>query len=103
MSDREKLIELIQEAVDGCARYWAELIADYLLKNGVVLRSGTPLENFDLSLRAYNALRRAGINTIEDLRKLDTSEIEQLRGVGTKISYEILRVRDGGADMHEPT
>ncbi len=97
MSDREKLIELIQNAVDGCARYWAELIADHLLKNGVVLRSGTPIEDFDWSLRAYNALKRAGINTIEELRKLDTSEIEQLRGVGTKVAYEILRVRDGGA------
>lgn len=96
MSDRDKMIELIQEAVGGTSSYWAGLIADHLLQNGVVLKTGTPLENFDLSLRAYNALRRAGINTIEELRKLEDSEIEQLRGIGTKMSYEILRVRDGG-------
>ena len=32
---REKLIELIQSAVDGCATYWAGLIADHLIANGV--------------------------------------------------------------------
>lgn len=38
MTDREKLIELIQNAVGGCARHWAETIADYLIENGVVIR-----------------------------------------------------------------
>ena len=37
MSDRERLIELIQNAVNGCARHWAEIIADYLLANGVIV------------------------------------------------------------------
>ena len=96
MSDRDKLIELIQEAVGGTSSYWAGLIADHLLKNGVVLKTGTPIEDFDWSLRAYNALKRAGINTVEELRKMEAAEIEQLRGVGTKIAYEILRIREGG-------
>ena len=34
---RERLIELIQNSVDGCARHWAELIADHLLANGVIV------------------------------------------------------------------
>lgn len=34
---RDRLIELIENAVNGCARHWAEVIADYLLANGVVL------------------------------------------------------------------
>ena len=38
MTDREKLIELIQSAVDGCATYWAGLIADHLIANGVTVR-----------------------------------------------------------------
>ena len=37
MTDRERLIELIQNAVNGCARHWAEIIADYLLANGVIV------------------------------------------------------------------
>lgn len=34
---REKLIELIQSAVGGCATYWASLIADKLIANGVTI------------------------------------------------------------------
>lgn len=34
---REKLIELIQDSVGGCARHWAEIIADNLLANGVIV------------------------------------------------------------------
>lgn len=37
---REKLITMIQEAVGGCARYWAELIADRLIANGVTVADG---------------------------------------------------------------
>ena len=37
MTQREKLIELIIASVDGCARHWAEIIADYLLANGVTV------------------------------------------------------------------
>lgn len=35
---REKLIELIQSAVGGCSKYWAGLIADHLISNGVTIR-----------------------------------------------------------------
>ena len=34
---RERLIELIIASVKGCARNWAETIADYLLANGVIV------------------------------------------------------------------
>jgi hypothetical protein len=34
---RNRLIELIQESVDGCAKHWAEIIADHLIENGVVI------------------------------------------------------------------
>ena len=34
---RDRLIELIQNSVNGCARHWAEIIADHLLKNGVIV------------------------------------------------------------------
>ena len=37
MGMREKLIELIQSAVGGCATYWAGLIADHLIANGVTI------------------------------------------------------------------
>ena len=34
---RERLVELIQASVNGCARNWAETIADYLLANGIIV------------------------------------------------------------------
>lgn len=34
---RERLIEMIQNSVGGCARYWAEVIADHLLASGVIV------------------------------------------------------------------
>lgn len=34
---RDRLIELIQASVNGCARYWAQVIADYLIANGVTV------------------------------------------------------------------
>jgi hypothetical protein len=37
---RDNLIELIQNAVGGCARHWAELIADALIANGVTFADG---------------------------------------------------------------
>ena len=37
MSERERLINLIQQSVDGCARNWAETIAEHLLENGVII------------------------------------------------------------------
>ena len=35
---RERLVNMIQDSVYGCARNWAEVIADYLLENGVIVR-----------------------------------------------------------------
>lgn len=35
---KEKFIELIQAAVDGCARHWAEKIADHLIANGATIQ-----------------------------------------------------------------
>ena len=40
MTDREsqeRLVELIVDAVGGCAKHWAEIIADHLLANGVIV------------------------------------------------------------------
>ena len=43
MGMREKLIELIKTAVNGCATYWAGLIADHLIANGVTIQKWIPV------------------------------------------------------------
>ena len=40
---REKLVEIIQNSVGGCARYWAELIADGLIAHGVTVQEWIPV------------------------------------------------------------
>ena len=37
MTPKERLIELIMDSVGGCARNWAEVTADHLLKNGIIV------------------------------------------------------------------
>jgi len=58
---RERLIELIQKSVNGCARNWAETIADYLLENGVIVTPCVAMVEqfikdgkFDEKLTAHN-------------------------------------------------
>ena len=38
MDVMEKLVEIIQNSVGGCARHWAEVIADGLIANGVTVQ-----------------------------------------------------------------
>lgn len=40
---RDKLIDLIQNAVDGCSSYWAGLIADHLIAHGVMVQKWVPV------------------------------------------------------------
>lgn len=37
MTQKERLVQLIIDSVNGCARNWAEVIADHLLANGVIV------------------------------------------------------------------
>ena len=48
-----------------------------------------PIEDLDLSVRAYNCLKRAGIDTVADLMRLDEQEWEMVRNLGKKSIAEI--------------
>jgi hypothetical protein len=43
MDVREKLVEIIQNSVGGCARHWAEVIADGLIAHGVTVQEEAKL------------------------------------------------------------
>lgn len=96
MDDRTKMIRLIQSAVDGCATYWAGLIADKLMSHGLSFTGRTPIENLDMSLRTYNTLKRNGIDTVEELREWDEDALKRLRGVGERVFSEVQVIRNGG-------
>lgn len=56
-------------------------------------KEGTDISiaDLDLGVRAYNCLKRYGINTIGDLLKLSLTEIKQIRNLGIKSLEEILQ------------
>ena len=47
MDVREKLVELIRSAVGGCAEYWAMVIADHLIANGVTVQECAEWEEIE--------------------------------------------------------
>ena len=49
----------------------------------------TPLEDLDLSVRAYNCLKAAKINSLSELVKYDTNELLKFRNFGKKSLVEI--------------
>ena len=52
------------------------------------------LENANLSVRTHNCLRRAGIETIEDLLAHDRQEIPNIKNLGKKSIHEVYNLLD---------
>lgn len=48
-----------------------------------------PIEELDLSVRSYNCLKRAGINTVDELIKKTPDEMMKVRNLGKKSLQEI--------------
>ena len=48
----------------------------------------------DLSVRSYNCLKRAGINTIQDLLKKSRNDMFKVRNLGAKSVEEVIQKLD---------
>jgi DNA-directed RNA polymerase subunit alpha len=64
-----------------------EVIDEHVLHMRKLLK--TPLEDLDLSVRAFNCLKAAKINCLADLVKFDTNELLKFRNFGRKSMVEI--------------
>ena len=53
------------------------------------------IEELDLSVRSYNCLKRAGINTVEDLAKKSEEEMMKVRNLGRKSLEEVINKLHG--------
>ncbi len=51
--------------------------------------TSTPLESLQLQNRAYNALRRGGISTVEQLLAMDEDNLLNIQGLGAKTLSEV--------------
>ncbi len=57
----------------------------------------TPIEEIEFSVRAYNCLKRAGINTVQDLINKKEIEVTKIRNLGKKSLKEVLdKVKEMG-------
>ena len=69
----------------------AELLA-VILRTGTAQMSAMTIETLSLSVRSYNALKRAGFNTIGELAKSISSgeDLKRIRNCGAKSIREIM-------------
>jgi len=59
-------------------------------------------EELDLSVRAYNCLRRAGIKTIEDITKMSFEQLAKLRNMGEKTAMEVVeKLKKHGLNLED--
>lgn len=49
-----------------------------------------PLEELSLSVRAYNSLKKHGLNTSADILALGKEELSKLKGISDKTAAEIM-------------
>ena len=54
----------------------------------------TTIEELDLSVRSYNCLKRAGINTVQDLTTRSESDMMKVRNLGRKSLEEVIAKLD---------
>lgn len=54
-----------------------------------------PIEDMDLSVRSYNCLKRANINTIENLTKKSKDDMLKVRNLGLKSLEEVILKLEG--------
>ena len=52
------------------------------------------IEELDLSVRSFNCLKRAGINTVEDLINKSEDEMMKVRNLGRKSLEEVMAKLD---------
>ena len=58
------------------------------------------IEELDLSVRSYNCLKRAGINTVYDLTEKSEAEMMKVRNLGRKSLEEVkIKLADLGLGL----
>lgn len=62
----------------------------------------TPIEELDLSVRAYNCLKRAGHHTLQDLTALTEGEMMKIRNLGKKSLKEVIdKIKEMGLKFRD--
>ena len=67
MDVREKLVLIIQNSVGGCARHWAEVIADGLVANGLTVQEWISAKD--------HTPTEASMNNADKIRSMSDEEL----------------------------
>lgn len=71
-------------------------------ENAVQKTLETPIEELDLSVRAYNCLKRDGVHTLQDLIAKTETEMMKIRNLGKKSLKEVLdKVKEMGLKFRD--
>ncbi|QDP42789.1 RNA polymerase subunit alpha [Bacillus phage vB_BmeM-Goe8] len=70
-------------------------LENFFMKKYIDIVSGisedtTSIEELDLSIRSYNCLKRAGVDTIGQLKKLTRPELARIRNLGQRSQAEVI-------------
>ncbi|NLY52918.1 MAG: DNA-directed RNA polymerase subunit alpha, partial [Firmicutes bacterium] len=62
-----------------------------------------PIEELDLSVRSYNCLKRAGVNTVEELTRKTEEDMLKVRNLGKKSLQEVKdKLAELGLSLRQP-
>lgn len=75
--------------MDNALNYIKNTYPQFVIKPKV-LNSGLAIEDMDLSVRAYNCLKRAGINTAEDIAERTFEDMMCIRNLGRQALDEVI-------------
>jgi len=75
-----------------------EMEVEPLAQNDVIL-----IEELQLPVRAYNCLKRAGINSVDDLVNYSQEEIREIKNFGKKSAQEVFQALKDKFDIVLPS
>ena len=62
------------------------------------------IDDLELSVRSYNCLKRAGINTVQDLTSRSEDDMMKVRNLGRKSLDEVMeKLHSMGLDLAPPS
>jgi len=94
-SDYERVFYALRESSRAMERDMLQAAEEKRLKNRTRLLNGDDplkfdIEDFDFSVRSYNCMKRAGINSIADIIALTREELMQVRNFNEKNLNEVV-------------
>lgn len=102
------VLSLAAKAIEDHIRIFVSL-SDTISKMGILIETQAnpktqilemSIEDMDLSVRSYNCLKRANINTVEDLTQKTEDDMLKVRNLGRKSLDEVIaKLRGYGLDL----